>query len=259
MVDPVSDFDNQRCPTVEETVTNNASILYKRKKFFLKDLRNLTCTLGYVLIGLVYLRDLSMLSFITRTMLHHYLSDPFPPPPHILGVDSAQQEEARSYVKLVFIFIFNGVSFVFHGFWGAAPRKTASDGLLHGGLTVQFIGEQPPSSAWQLLGLDVAILLVQLFYHAATCGVDDLEVLQSKTLLVEDEENGLVCLEVVSNGYNGNVSLLTVDMLAHIRKTMLVRTNPMRVAMNRNLLRVLDTEPQLSGLLFNRSMTERMV
>lgn len=252
-----SDFDNQRYPTVEETVANNASVLYKRKKFFLKDLRNLASTLGYVLIGLLYLRDLSMLFFVARTMLHHYLSDPFPPPPHIFGLDTPQQAEARAYGKMVFILFFNVLAFLYHCFAVASGRQMAGDGLLHGGLTVQFIGELPPATKWENLALDVLILCLQVFYHLITCGVDDLEVLQAKP--VQEDGTGCVSLEVVSNGYNGNVTLLQIDILSHMKKTLLVRTETLRISMNRNSLRVLDTEPQVSGLLFSRSMTERMV
>ena len=33
------EFQNLKYPTIQETITNNASILYKRKKFFLIELR----------------------------------------------------------------------------------------------------------------------------------------------------------------------------------------------------------------------------
>lgn len=258
MAELVTDFDNQRYPTVEETVTNNASVLYKRKKFFLQDLRKLAGTLGYLLIGLVYLRDLNMTSFLARTIVQHFLSDPFPPLPHILGIDGASQEEARSYVKLVFILVSNGSAALFHLLTSTNKGSNVGDGLLYGGLSVQFIGEQPPTSVWELLILDASVFILQMLFHAITCGVDDLEVLQSVSTGVIDDESASISPEIVSNGYNGNVTLLTVDIFAHIKKVMLYRAQPMRFAMNRNSLRVMDTEPHITGLLFNRGMAERM-
>lgn len=212
---PPSEFDSQRYPTVEETAANNASVLYKRKKFFLLDLRKTAASLGYVLIAMVYLRDASMSSFLARTMLQHFLSDPFRPPLHILLGDDASREEARTYAKIVFIIFFNGMSVFFH-LIGSSP----SSGTLHGSLTVQFIGERA-SSKWVLVSLDLAVLASQLVFHAVTCGVDDSEILRSVSASVSDD--GSVSVEAASNGYNGNVTLLTVDLWLHVRKLLLFR------------------------------------
>ncbi|SGZ58024.1 CIC11C00000002166 [Sungouiella intermedia] len=250
-----SDFQNQRYPTVEETVRDNASVLYKRKKFFLQDVRKLAGTLGYVLIGLVYLRDRSISLFLSRTLVQHYLSDPFPPPLHLL-LDTANQEDARSYAKLVFIMTFNASAIIFHFFFGDTHVRSGGDGLLHGGLTVQFIGERLPTSVWELVFLDCLILLDQLLYHGLTCGVDDAEILHIKSPVIEGDDN--VCPEVVSNGYNGNVTLVTLDIFAHFKKVLLFRAQPLQFAMNRSSMRLQQTDPQVSGLLFSREMAERM-
>lgn len=249
-----SDFYNQRYPTVEETVRDNASVLYKRKKFFLQDVRKLAGTLGYVLIGLVYLRDLSISSFLARTLVQHFLSDPFPPPEHLL-MESANQEEARAYVKLVFIFTFNASAMIFH-LLSRTLTVRGGDGLLHGGLTVQFIGERPPSWRWELAILDLLIFLDQILFHGLTCGIDDSEILHTKCPQIQNDDT--VCPEVVSNGYNGSVTLVTVDIFAHLKKVMLFRARPLQVAMNRNSVRLQQTDPQVSGLMFSREMAERM-
>lgn len=259
MADLACDFDSQRYPTVEETAINNASVLYKRKKFFLQDLRKLTGTLGYVMAAFVYLRDLSFMSFVARTMVQHFLSDPFPSQVHLSGLDTEAQNEARAYVKLVFILAVNGFAMLFHFFNGPSLAGVGLDGLLHGGLSVQFIGERPATSVVELLILDVAVLTVQLLFHAVTCGVDDVAILQSVSTGAMEDETSSISPEVVSNGYNGNVTLLTVDVLAHFRKVMLFRARPMRISLNRNSLRVADADTQqLSGLLFSRNLAESM-
>lgn len=249
-----SDFHNQRYPTVEETVRENASVLYRRKKFFLQDVRKLAGTLGYVLIGLVYLRDLSISSFLARTLVQHFLSDPFPPPQQLL-MENENQEEARAYVKLVFIFTFNASAMIFHLLSGKLTVR-GGDGLLHGGLTVQFIGERPPTSRWELAILDAFIFLDQILYHGLTCGIDDAEILHTKCPQIEGDDS--VCPEVVSNGYNGNVTLVTLDILAHVKKVVLFRARPLRFTMNRNSMRVQESNQQVSGLMFSREMADRM-
>lgn len=54
------------------------------------------------------------------------------------------------------------VNSVFHLVYKAPSAGEETRGYLHGGLLIDFIGQQGPTSKWKLIGLDMAILLLQL-------------------------------------------------------------------------------------------------
>lgn len=64
------DFQRQKVPTPQQTVQNNNSILIKRKRFFLSDLKESIQFLEIFLIVLIYLRDLSFLKLLIRATVH---------------------------------------------------------------------------------------------------------------------------------------------------------------------------------------------
>lgn len=219
----MSDFSTQRYPTIEETLTNNVSVLYRRKKHFLGDLRRLIGTLGFVLISITYLRDLSTLMLFLKMVLHFFLTDPFPSPiPASVFTDDVKNRHARFLLGCVLWF--NALSFFFHLRYGPYTSSRAPDNKLHGGFTFQFIGERLPYGVLELLLVDLATFFLQLVFFCLSCGNSDHEIL-SGTPVDEDVvlTDGTVQLDEISDGYNGNVLLTTVDLFATIQKVMLYR------------------------------------
>lgn len=209
-------FETQRYPTVEETVVNNVSTLYRRKKQFLADLRRLMGTLGYILLVMVYLRDFSLVFLCLRLMLQFLLSEPFPNMSPGLGLThNLRESQAKFLIRTVFLF--NGVCLVYHVLFPLSRENLSPDYYYHGSSTMQFIGEKAPIWPWGTLLYDIAIFGLQLVYHALMCGTDDLEVLSVS--VPSSDEFGSVSLEAVSDGYNGNVTVIKIDVLANIKKS----------------------------------------
>ncbi|KAK6458058.1 uncharacterized protein RJT20DRAFT_125965 [Scheffersomyces xylosifermentans] len=216
-------FRTQRYPTVEETVTNNASVLYKRKKFFLEDLRQSVKVLGFVLLGIVYLRDLSMLQLVLRAFSHYSISNPFPQPnPRVMLSD----ENKRAITVYLMMGLLTGNVFCIlrHAIFGVYKKSPSADGYLHGGMFIQFIGERLPYSTLELLALDVLIFVVQLVFHSLMCVIDDSVVLESKRQELDFASGETIDkAHIEGDGYNGNVFLLNVDFIASARKVMKYR------------------------------------
>ena len=57
-------FQNQKFPNDEQTRSTNAESLYKQKKLFLRDIRQSFLALGYILLGIMYLRDNSLVLLV---------------------------------------------------------------------------------------------------------------------------------------------------------------------------------------------------
>ncbi|OBA24349.1 hypothetical protein METBIDRAFT_37624 [Metschnikowia bicuspidata var. bicuspidata NRRL YB-4993] len=209
-------FTSLRYPSVEETLRNNASLLIKQKRLFLADLRTLMGTLGCALIGILYLRDMSILLFCLRATVQFLLSSPYAA--HF-NYGTLLQEEARKEQRW-FLFwsvvLVNGVSFLDHLILGTYRTSSAGDRQLHGSWTVQFIGERLPRGRSELVVFDGLIVVMQLVYFCLMCTTSDLAVLQGPLadLSLKDEA---VLLDVVSDGFDGNVHILTVDVWEGVR------------------------------------------
>lgn len=224
MLDP-SNFETQRHPTVEETIVNNVSTLYRRKKHFLGDLRRLMGTLGYVFIAMAYLRDFSLVLFILRCTLQFLLSEPFPNVgPEFGSTFNIKEGQARFLMRSVLIF--NGICLFMHLIFPLPVSLLPSGHYYYGSSSMQFIGESAPCTSWGILAYDVATFFLQLVYHALMCGTDDLEVLSVSIPENSSDEFGSVSLEAVSDGYNGNVTVITIDVLANVKSCFKAPTLP---------------------------------
>lgn len=82
---------------------------------------------------------------------------------------------------------------------------------------MQFIGERLPYGRLELLILDVFLLLIQTVYHSVMCVVDDSEILAVK---IPDENPDPLDRHVVSDGYNGDVMLMELDLIGNVKKVM---------------------------------------
>lgn len=196
------DFD-ALYPTVEQIIGSNAVSLYDRKRKFLAHLRQLTAALGFVVIGIAYLRDLLLICFLLRAGVQLWLRQP----------NVARGDEARkkmSLLLLVLVVWYNFIIFIYHLVAGPYKESPHLDGLLHGGLTVQYIGEPLPTRTG-LLALDVLVLCIQLLLHALVCETNDYDVSSTRSTLNLEETSDR--LEIEGDGYNGNVQLVTLDVV----------------------------------------------
>lgn len=74
-------------------------------------------------------------------------------------------DEPRPFLPVVSgLFV---VNFVLHMLYPAPSAGEDTRGYLHGGLMIDFIGQQGPTSKWKLGGLDLCILLLQLIMVSA--------------------------------------------------------------------------------------------
>lgn len=221
-------FSTQQYPTVEETLVNNALLLYKQKRQFLADLRSLMGTLALVLIGLVYLRDVSLVLLVLRAIVHFFLSNLIASLVHYGMLREGARHEQRLFLLWTTVAA-NATAFLSHLFFGVYSASKDVDHRLHGGFTVQFIGERLPRLRWEVLAYDVAIFLLQLLYFCLMCATDDLEVLENPRAQVLNSDE-TVLLDTLSDGYNGNVTLLMIDVWAAVRDLWAYERTPTEAA-----------------------------
>jgi hypothetical protein len=223
----IHEFQTQHYPTPEETIKNNATVLYKRKKFFLGELRHAMKFLGFLLMVIVYLKDISMLRLLLRLFSQFTLSNPYPSS-HLFTDDS---KKGLSKFLLVSVLAVNAFCICIHLTFGAYKESPGGDkNYLHGGMSLEFIGERMPWGRLELLIYDGLILTVQLLFHYLMCFIDDSKILEvQKPSPVSPDANDnpsdwahseYVDTAATSDGYNGDVNLLTIDILGTIKTVM---------------------------------------
>lgn len=211
------DFQSQRYPSVDQILKSNADLLYRRKKFFLSDLRCLFKLLGFMLIVFLYFRDLSIMKLALRAHIQNCLSNPYPKASWGLTISDKNKKSLRKFL-LKQLLLGNAFCFIAHILFDKYPKHTLPDGYTHGSMTIQFIGERSASYKFEILLWDVLICFCQLIYLCLMCAVDDSKVLEVKVPegaiiqdeLLEDINDDSGYLE--GDGYGGNVNLLTLDL-----------------------------------------------
>lgn len=210
-------FLAQRYPTVEQTLANNASSLYQQKRLLLADLRMLLGSVGCVLIAIAYLRDVSFIPLVLRMMAQLSLSVPSKSLASLLLSDREKNEQCMFLLVAVFLGAF--VSLVVHTIYPPYKTSNMDDHMLHGGFTVQFIGERLPCGRWECYLYDMLIFCSQYVYFCLIWTTDSLVVPEGRvTDIFSDEaaaENDLI-----SDGFDGNVFLLTIDLLACVKQVL---------------------------------------
>ncbi|CAK7910099.1 hypothetical protein CAAN1_21S02014 [[Candida] anglica] len=220
--DEVNSFTEMRYPPASEIIVNNASVLYKRKKYFLEDIRRICHVMGFVIIAIVYLRDLSFLRFVVRALTQYFISNPYSKMNERMVIPD-EIKRIRAKALLIGILGSNTFCILTHLLFGVYT-KSPSDrdivtggtggaaGYLYGSMTVQFIGESLPFSRFELILMDLVILLIQVTYHSLMCVIDVSSVLEPKRDLL-DEGNA----SYEADGYGGNVDLVDIDVIANVR------------------------------------------
>jgi len=99
------------------------------------------------------------------------------PGPDALG--EGPPDEPKPFLPLVVVSFL--VTFVLHQTYPAPSAGEDTRGYLHGGLVMDLIGQQGPTSRWRLGALDVCILLLQLLMVAVHVKRRDLKTALAKT------------------------------------------------------------------------------
>ncbi|KAF2482363.1 hypothetical protein BDY17DRAFT_324650 [Neohortaea acidophila] len=132
---------------------------FNRKRGDLLDdlLRNLDLII-YAELSAIYYMDCSFLRFVLRAFVQFLLLTPKPPV-------FPEQPEDRPVVGA--IFTTNAICLFCHIYFAAPSAGEATRGFLHGGLAMDFIGQQGPSSKIHLVLLDILVVVLQLVLLAA--------------------------------------------------------------------------------------------
>lgn len=127
----------------------------KRKRVIFLDhlLRELDIVVFLEFITLYY-SDCSFFWFFVRSIIHLTLLTPLP------DLQLARQHDEHKPVLALILFTF-AISLSLHLTFAAPSAGEDTRGYLHGGLMIDFIGQQGPTSKWKLAGLDIGILVLQ--------------------------------------------------------------------------------------------------
>ncbi|KAI5952982.1 hypothetical protein KGF57_004098 [Candida theae] len=284
----LQNFQNQKCPTLEQTISNNRQVLSKRKKFFTTDLKQSFQLIEIVLIVIIYLRDLSFFRLFLRSAMHFSILNINPD--YVSRYYSFSTHHVKTMIKMSFrgVLAINCYCFLTHLIFGVYSKSPGSSGrsgeetvgFLYGGLTVQFMGERVPCGRLELMGLDLIVFgaqLILLYLHGVlgneevfeeeegegeqegeqqeiiaegqvASGLSSRDVTESRTdgnrlqvqhdggddiplreLLsgrhLENDDEVVDKARIEGDGYNGNVELLTIDLLDGIKKMMKIKVN----------------------------------
>lgn len=210
-------FLSQRYPTVEQTLANNVSSLYQQKRLLLADLRSLIGSVGCVLIAIAYLRDVSFIPVFFRLVSQLSLSVATKTFSQ-LSLSPAEKAEQRMF--LLFGVVAGAlISITLHLIYGSYKSSDMRDHQLHGGFTVQFIGERVPYGTWELLLFDTLIFCSQYVYFCIMWVADDLAILLNPVADISSDEVP-ISNELISDGFDGNVFILTIDLWGCLVKSL---------------------------------------
>ncbi|KAF2681233.1 DUF1746-domain-containing protein [Lentithecium fluviatile CBS 122367] len=128
----------------------------KRKRVvFLDHLLRELDTLVFLELITLYHMDCSFFWFTLRALIHGSLLTPLPD----IGLSRPLDEHKPFLPLILFCFV---VNFFLHLTYPAPSAGEDTRGYLHGGLMIDFIGQKGPTSKWKLVGLDLALLLLQM-------------------------------------------------------------------------------------------------
>ncbi|KAK9450542.1 uncharacterized protein V1518DRAFT_414114 [Limtongia smithiae] len=128
-------------------------LLEKRRQEFARHLIRSLDVLSYCHLMFIYFMDISLLRLLVRgiVQLNYLTPKPFPIP--------------RAARTRTVYFVILGASlycFAVHLFFALPVSREANAGYLHGGLTIQFVGQKAPTSRIQLLWFDIIVAVLQL-------------------------------------------------------------------------------------------------
>ncbi|KAK9376373.1 uncharacterized protein V1513DRAFT_457300 [Lipomyces chichibuensis] len=142
------------------------ALLEKRRQEFGRHLIRSLDVLSYCHLLYVYLMDISLLRLLLRSIvqLNYLTPKPFPIP-----------RVARTPIVYFVILIANTYCLLVHLFANLPVSREANGGYLHGGLTIEFIGQKAPASRLQLICSDLIIVTLQIVILTISNNMNDEE------------------------------------------------------------------------------------
>lgn len=137
-------------------------LLDKKRQEFTRHLVRSLDILCYSHLLYLYFMDISLFRLFIRSLIQlNYLT----PKPFLY-------RSARTNVVLGIVILSNVYCFLTHLFARLPISREANAGYLHGGLTIEFIGQKPPTSKVQLLVTDMVVLFLQVLMLTVS-GIQD--------------------------------------------------------------------------------------
>ncbi|KAF1914040.1 hypothetical protein BDU57DRAFT_331355 [Ampelomyces quisqualis] len=154
--DAMPDMDAQEAPRLQDQWARERRLDAKRKRIrMLNELLRELDLVVYMQLITVYHLDCSFFWLAVKAFVHGSLLTPMSDP-----VGERPPDEPRPFLPLI-LFSFC-VNCLLHQIYPAPSAGEDARGYLHGGLMIDFIGQQGPTSKWGLGALDLCILLLQL-------------------------------------------------------------------------------------------------
>ncbi|KAK6505425.1 hypothetical protein TWF481_007328 [Arthrobotrys musiformis] len=183
-----SDDDDANTP-LHSNVRARDQLTTKKSEWLDHMLRNLDIV-TYCHFSYLYFLDISFIRFLIRAIVQINLFAQRP-----LNFPTPQRSQKRSAV--VSIFGSTLICFLFHLFSEPASGSEATGGYLHGGMIIDFVGQEGPISRFRLIFLDLIILILQLTMLTVKVSKQDLLESSGPNRVVpaqdlDDEERGIV-------------------------------------------------------------------
>ncbi|KAF3938483.1 hypothetical protein ABW19_dt0204778 [Dactylella cylindrospora] len=140
--------------TLHSNVRARDQITTKKSEWLDHMLRNLDIV-TYCHFSYLYFLDISFIRFLIRAIVQINLFAQRPP-----NFPTPQRSQKRSAV--VSIVGSTLICFLFHIFSDPPSASEATGGYLHGGMVIDFVGQEGPISRFRLVFIDLLILFLQL-------------------------------------------------------------------------------------------------
>lgn len=188
-------------------------LLVKRKRFYLNELSSQVEVVCYLLIGISYLRDNYPMPLILRLLSQWLIQEELSPEDQLSTSDEFLKLKLQK--ALIIVLFASFYTMFIHLIFGGPNVGNEGTGELHGGITIQFIGESLRGwSRWSLLLLDIVTLITQLLCFLLLQVVDKSQVMQP---LVEDASD--------DDGGCGSTYLLALYPLQQLKEVITYRGN----------------------------------
>ncbi|KAF2034329.1 DUF1746-domain-containing protein [Setomelanomma holmii] len=154
--DDIADIDEEEVQRLKDQLVKERRLDAKRKRIrMLNDLLRELDLVVYMELITIYHFDCSFFWFFLRALIHGTLLTPTADP-----VGERPPDEPKPFLPLLLFSFF--VNFLLHQLYTAPTAGEDTRGYLHGGLMIDFIGQQGPTSKWKLGALDMCVLCLQL-------------------------------------------------------------------------------------------------
>ncbi|KAK9472202.1 uncharacterized protein V1510DRAFT_418250 [Dipodascopsis tothii] len=132
------------------------ALLDKKRQEFARHLVRSLDVLCYAHLVYLYLMDISLLRLVIRSVIQlNYLT----PKPFAM-------RQARAPIVLAIVVATNAYCVLVHAVSRLPVSREANAGYVHGGLTIEFVGQRPPTWRVQLVATDAIVLGLQVLMLA---------------------------------------------------------------------------------------------